>query len=103
MTLVGARSAEAGVATVVLTGEVDAGSAPLLDDWIAEVTAGPVDRLVLRLDGVTYLSSAGLRCLVFAHQKLGRGVRIDIVGARPEVAATIRLTGLDRSVRMVSG
>jgi anti-anti-sigma factor len=44
--------------------------------------------------------SAGLRCLVFAQQKMPHGVQIVIVGARPEVAETIRLTGFDRAVVM---
>jgi anti-anti-sigma factor len=52
------------------------------------------------MDELTYMSSAGLRCLVFAHQKLPRGVDIVLVGTRPEVAETIKLTGFDRSITM---
>ncbi|MFD7656760.1 anti-sigma factor antagonist [Actinosynnema sp. NPDC059797] len=89
-----------GVVTVRLTGDLDSRSAPILNDLITEVTANPVRRLVLLLDELAYLSSAGLRCLVFAHQKLGRGVDIVLVGTRPEVAETIRMTGFDRSVVM---
>jgi anti-anti-sigma factor len=89
-----------GVVTVRLTGDLDSRSAPVLNDLITEVTARPVRRLVLLLDELTYLSSAGLRCLVFAHQKLGRGVDIVLIGTRPEVAETIRMTGFDRSVVM---
>ena len=89
------------VATVTLVGDADADSAPRLDGWIAAVTRTPVRRLVLDVTRVGYMSSAGLRCLVFAHQRLGRGVEIVLVGARPEVAETIRLTGFDRTVRLV--
>ncbi|MFC6093552.1 anti-sigma factor antagonist [Saccharothrix sp. BKS2] len=89
-----------GVVTVRLTGDLDSRSAPILNDLITEVTAGPVRRLVLLLEELAYLSSAGLRCLVFAHQKLGRGVDIVLIGTRPEVAETIRMTGFDRSVVM---
>jgi anti-anti-sigma factor len=46
------------------------------------------------------MSSAGLRCLVFAHQKLGRAVEIVLVGTQPAVAETISMTGFDRSVIM---
>jgi anti-anti-sigma regulatory factor len=37
---------------------------------------------------------------VFAHQKMGREAQIVLVGVRPEVAETIRLTGFDRSIVM---
>jgi anti-anti-sigma factor len=89
-----------GVVTIRLTGELDSRSAPTLNEVIVAATAEPVRRLVLLAEDLTYLSSAGLRCLVFAHQKLGRGVDIVLVGATPEVAETIRLTGFDRSLVM---
>jgi anti-sigma B factor antagonist len=92
--------AEDGVVTIRLVGDLDSGAAPTLNKLIADVTAQPVRRLVLLASELVYLSSAGLRCLVFAHQKMGRGVDIVLVGAQPEVAETIRMTGFDRSVIM---
>ncbi|EWM13175.1 MULTISPECIES: STAS domain-containing protein [unclassified Kutzneria] len=89
-----------GVVTIRLTGELDSRSAPSLNEIIVEATESTVRRLVLLAEDLTYMSSAGLRCLVFAHQKLGRGVDIVLVGATPEVAETIRLTGFDRSLVM---
>jgi anti-anti-sigma factor len=94
-------SVEDGIATLVLTGEADTESAPDLEGTIRDVSRGPLSRLVLDVAGLTYLSSAGLRCLVYAHQRLGRGVRIVLVGANAEVAETIRLTGFDRSITML--
>lgn len=91
---------EDGVVTMRLVGDLDSGSAPTLNKLIAEIAEHPVRRLVLLVDELAYLSSAGLRCLVFAHQKMGRGVDIVLVGAQPEVAETIRMTGFDRSVIM---
>jgi anti-anti-sigma factor len=89
-----------GTATLILEGEADSASAPRIEELIREVSASPLDRLVLDLTGLTYLSSAGLRCLVRAHQQLGRGVEIVLVNASPEVAETIRLTGFSDSVTM---
>ena len=89
-----------GVVTIRLTGELDSRSAPELNEVIVEAIAGEVRRLVLLAEDLTYMSSAGLRCLVFAHQKLGRDADIVLVGTRPEVAETIRLVGLDRAVMM---
>jgi anti-anti-sigma factor len=88
------------VATIRLTGELDATSAPRFNDMIIDASKRTLDRLVLLAENLTYMSSAGLRCLVFAHQKLPRGTEIILVGARPDVAETIRLTGFDRSIVM---
>lgn len=87
-------------ATLRLTGELDRTSAPRLNELIVEAAEKEVQRLVLLMEELTYMSSAGLRCLVFAHQKMPRGVQIVLVGTRPEVAETIRLTGFDRSITM---
>jgi anti-anti-sigma factor len=103
MTLHIDASVTEGIATVVLAGEADTLSAPALYDTIREIGTAPVTRLVLNVERLTYLSSAGLRCLVYAHQKLGRAVRIVITGASPEVAETIRLTGFDHSVTLLDG
>ncbi|QFZ21691.1 STAS domain-containing protein [Saccharothrix syringae] len=89
-----------GIATIRLRGELEAKAAGRLNRVIEDVSAHPLHRMVLLMDQLSYLSSAGLRSLVYAHQRLGRGVEIVLVGTRPEVAETIRLTGFDRSVVM---
>jgi len=90
-----------GVATIRMSGELDGEGAPLLGDLVAGAAErDTLGRLVLLMDELTYLSSAGLRSLVFAHQKMPYTVDIVLVGAQPQVAETIRMTGFDRSVVM---
>lgn len=89
-----------GIATIRLVGELDARSAPQFNDLITDAAKRRLTQLVLLADQLTYMSSAGLRCLVFAHQKMPRNVRIVLVGAQPDVAEAIRLTGFDRSIDM---
>lgn len=91
------------VATIRLAGELDATSAPQFNDAIIDAARHDLTRLVLLAEELSYMSSAGLRCLVFAHQKLPRGSEIVLVGAQPDVAETIRLTGFDRSIVMETG
>lgn len=91
---------EDNVATIRLAGELDAKSAPRFNDVIIDAAKNQLSRLVLLAEDLSYMSSAGLRCLVFAHQKLPRGSEIVLVGAQPDVAETIRLTGFDRSIIM---
>lgn len=96
----GTLRVEQHVASIQLAGELDSRSAPQMQDLISEAATHELNRLVLMMGELTYLSSAGLRCLVFAHQKMGSDVRIVLVGTRPNVAETIQLTGFDRSVLM---
>lgn len=87
------------IATIRLSGELDRTSAPRLDDLVGRAADRPsLTRLVLLVEGLTYMSSAGLRSLVFAHQRMPREAEIVIVGAQQGVAETIRLTGFDQSV-----
>lgn len=96
----GKMHTEDSVVTIRLTGDVDSRSAHQLNELITAAAEHDPSRLVLLAQELTYLSSAGLRCLVYAHQKMGRQTQIVLVGTRPEVAETIRLTGFDRSILM---
>lgn len=89
-----------GVATIRLSGELDGRSAPEFNELIIEAAQHDLIKLVLLADKLSYMSSAGIRCLVFAHQKMPE-VEIVFSGAQPDVAETIRLTGFDRSLVLV--
>jgi anti-anti-sigma factor len=88
------------VATIVLIGDADAESAAVLNGLIGEAARSSPQRLVLDVAALTHLSSAVLRCMVYAHQWLGPGVSIALVGASLEMAEAIRLAGFDHSITM---
>lgn len=94
-------TADGGTTRLVLVGELDAATAQPFYDRISEAAETDPRRLVVDLRELTYLSSAGLRCLVFARQKLAEDVEMVLAGPRDTVADTIRLTGFDRTVEMV--
>jgi anti-anti-sigma factor len=100
MSFHGKMHTENGVATIRLVGEVDSRSAHKLNELIIAAVGQTPDRLVLLAEDLTYLSSAGIRSLVFAHQRMVQGAEIVLIGVRPEVAETIRLTGFHRSIVM---
>jgi len=91
---------EAGTATIKLSGELDALTAPQLLDKLDEAAAAAARTLILQAEELTYIASAGLRVLVFTRQKLGEDASIVITGAVDTVARTIRMAGLDRSIEM---
>lgn len=89
-------------AVLILNGELDAAAAPSFREKIEELAGSDaITRLVLMLDELTYMASAGLRALVFAKQKLGASVDLYLVGAQDTVTETIELTGFHHSVIML--
>lgn len=93
-----AEMTESGIAKIKLSGELDGSSAPEFRDSIEEVAAQGAKRLVLLMEDLEYMSSAGLRVLVFAKQKMGSAVDIYLVGVTELVLEPIQMTGLQYSV-----
>src|SRR4051794_13871939 len=87
-------------ATFTLAGELDASSAPAFHEKIETAASANVKKLVLDLSALEYMSSAGLRVLIYAKQKMGVGVDIILVGTQPMVQDTLEKTGFNRSVTM---
>ncbi len=85
-------------AVLTLTGDCDTPSAYVFQDEMHRAIARQPDRLVLELTALRHLTSAAVRVLVVARQKLADDVPIVLVGARGSVERTIRLVGLDRSL-----
>ena len=80
--------------TFKLEGELNTTTAPELDEMVA---AGieDADNVVFDMEELTYITSAGLRILLFSQQAVdGRGA-VTIRGARPEIRELIEMTGFD--------
>jgi anti-anti-sigma factor len=98
------RSEDRGGWTVlVVSGRVDHGGAPLLEETCRTEVAKQGCSLALDLSAVTFISSAGLRALLTAYKELGpvRG-RMALVGAQSAVRDVLDLSGFSAYLPLVN-
>jgi anti-sigma B factor antagonist len=90
-----AVSCEGAVVRVAAVGEVDSSSAPLLRTQLEAALEGELRELVVDLDGVTFLDSAGLSVLAGAHRRAAaRKVRLRVLASGRAVIRPLQITGL---------
>ncbi|MGI0479362.1 anti-sigma factor antagonist [Geminocystis sp. CENA526] len=89
---------ENDVAKIILAGELDGSNAGDFKTKIEEAAASEPTKLVLVMNDLEFMSSAGLRVLVFSKQKMGAGVDVYVVGADEMIIDTIEKTGLHHSL-----
>ena len=90
-----------GIAKITLSGELDRKVAPVFQEQVEKAAAQGVQALVLLMQDLEYMASAGLRVLIFAKQQMGANVTLYVVGAQEMVVDTIEKTGFDQSVVML--
>lgn len=87
-----------GVARISLAGELDASVTPRFRTLVEEAEQHRARRIVLMMNELSYMSSAGIRELVFLKQKMGPHVDVYLVGTQELVLEAITMTGVQHSV-----
>lgn len=92
---------ERGVVIAAVTGDIDISTVTRLRERLFELAGGRT--LLVDLNGVTFIDSAGLGVLVgAARQAAGRGGSLHAVCARPQTRKLLWLTGVDRRIPLAA-
>lgn len=93
--------AQDGYHLISLNGDVDTKTAPELLEALTALELAALAELRIEMAAVGFMSSAGLRALVFAKQKMPHASRLVLVGTSAEIADVIEKTGLTQAVTLV--
>lgn len=83
---------DANTARITLIGELDGSTAPVLRETVDRVLGSKPAQLVLQVEELSFMASAGLRILIFAKQKQP-GLKIYLVKPQPAIVDTLHKTG----------
>ena len=83
------------VVKVTLAGSLDANRAPALADEIKKLIGKDIEKIVFFAKDLEYISSAGLRVIIFSKQKIGTDIKLYMVGATEDVLDVVRMSGID--------
>src|SRR5258707_15384960 len=98
MTLdVESRQTDAGVTVLAPSGRLDVAGAPALKDAVSEAVKNGQPRLVIDMEGVSFVDSSGLGSVVAALKQV-RSSKGDLrlAAPNPQVRGVLGLTTLDR-------
>ena len=85
-------SVEGSTARLTLAGQLDGASAPAVRSKVEELLTNKLERLVLLLEDLTFMASAGLRIIIFAKQRQPQ-LRIYVIKPQEPIIDTLRKTG----------
>ena len=78
--------------TVMISGQVDTNTAPALLEYLKGAMPG-VEELVLDFKELDYISSAGLRVILFAQKTMNAQGSMTVINVNEDIMETFELTG----------
>ena len=87
------------VCTLAVEGKIDTATAPALEKAV-NANLPDCDKMVFDLSRVDYISSAGLRVLVYAQRELLNNGEVVLKGISSEIAGVIKMTGLNALLKI---
>ena len=94
-------STESGVALIEIEGEVDAHTARQLEGTLNDLLAQGHSRLVLDASQMGFISSAGLRAIMFAYREVcQRGGQVRVCGLSAQTRRIFEMAALDECLEI---
>lgn len=87
-----------GAAVISVAGELDISTAPELRDAISTAIGNGARQVVVDLDGLRFMDSAGLNVFVGAVRQLGSDGSLRVVAGRSHTRKVFTISGLDRLI-----
>jgi len=83
------------VARIDLGRRLDATNAPSLQEELQKIIGQKVSKMVFFAQELEYISSAGLRVIIFAKQKIGVDAHLYLISPQEAVLNVMKMSGLD--------
>jgi anti-sigma B factor antagonist len=91
------RQTEGGVTVVAPTGRLDVAGAPALKDAISELPQNGQPRVVIDMEGVSFVDSTGLGSVIAALKQIrNRQGELRLAAPNQQVRVVLELTTLDK-------
>lgn len=81
--------------TITLPDRLDFSNAPGLLDELTRFVGQPIKKVIFDCTQLKIISSAGLRALIFAKQKIVMSGEVFVIGAQDTVTRVIVMSGFD--------
>jgi anti-anti-sigma factor len=90
-----------GQLVLVLVGELDPHTAPVLRDRVDQTLAPDTTTLVLEVSGLRFIDSSGLRVIIGVHKEMaGRNGRLILRSPTETTRRLLEITGLDDHIEI---
>jgi anti-sigma B factor antagonist len=86
-----------GWTIIAVTGEIDISSAPALREAIDQALGDGSDRLIVDMNGVSFMDSSGLNVLAGAAKRMSRG-SLRIAAPARHIRKVFEITGTDQVI-----
>ena len=86
---------------ITLEGQLDSSTSPKLNEEVQKLILLNPEEFVMDLVKLNFISSAGLRIIIYVRQKLGSNARLILVKPQDQVVEVLKITGLINSLTIV--
>lgn len=86
---------------VELDFELSTKNAPALQEGLKQYQGQDIQKVVFDATNLVYISSAGIRVIIFASQKLGRRPKIEFLNSAKEIYDTLDISGITNLISFV--